>query len=280
MTDDTLSNFTYHPSTNTINLEEYLTVTQLPPPEFTFTTNDDSNDFNLHPTTPELPPQAHLDHEEDPMAVFKPITNKLLKTMAMHQHTQKVSRKRVVDRILHFYDKGVKQFWEVYAGQSNLSKAMSNLGYEITTFDLNSGWNFEKAHHRREFFRLLRKVCPDFVWLAPPCTIWSPLQNLTPRPEEQLHALQCERDYQEHIHLKFTGRVFQEQSDENRDAGVEQPHRALSWKTPTFEKTTSQGHMARVDQCAYGAVLPDEHGILTSTESWTSHYIPVGEITG
>lgn len=82
----------------------------------------------------------------------------------------------MVDRILHFDDKGVKQFWEVYAGQSNLSKAMAKLGYEVTTFDFNSRWNFEKAHHRRESFRLLRRVSPDLAWLAPPCTV----QNLTP----------------------------------------------------------------------------------------------------
>ena len=106
----------------------------------------------------------------------------------------------------------------------------------MVTFDLTSGWNFEKAHHRKELFKLFYKVCPDFVWLAPPCTVWSPLQNLTERTDDQLYALQCERDYQEHVHLKFTDRVFTEQSSNNRDAAVEQPDRALSWKTPTFEK--------------------------------------------
>ena len=188
----------------------------------------------------------------------------------MHHHTEKVSRKRVVDRIMHFYEKGVKQFWEVYAGQSNLSRAMSALGYEVTTFDLNAGWNFEKAHHRREFFKLFRKVCPGFVWLAPPCTVWSPLQSLTPRSDEQLHALQCERDYQEHVHLKFTGRVFQEQLDEGRDSAVEQPDLALSWRTPTFQKLLAKGYRSRLDQCAYGAKLPDEHGNLTYIRKPTS----------
>ena len=270
MTDDTLDNFTYHPDNDTINLEEYLNITQLPPPEFTFTTVDTFPDNDLTNTSPDLSPQPHLDHDEDPTAVFKPVTNKLLKAMAMHHHTEKVSRKRVVDRIMHFYEKGVKQFWEVYAGQSNLSKAMAALGYEVTSFDLNAGWNFEKAHHRREFFKLFRKVCPDFVWLAPPCTVWSPLQSLTPRSDEQLHALQCERDYQEHVHLKFTGRVFEEQLDEGRDSAVEQPDRALSWKTPTFQKLLAKGHRSRLDQCAYGAKLPDEHGNLTYIRKPTS----------
>lgn len=186
--------------------------------------------------------------------------------MAMRQHTQRISRKRIVDRILHFYDKGVKQFWEVYAGQRNLSKAMMNLGYEVTTFDFTTGWNFEKAHHRREFFRLLRKVCPDFVWSAPPCTVWSPLQNLTYRTEEQLYALQCDRDYQEHIHLKFTARVFQEQSDEDRDAGVEElfPGRHLPstrcFKVDTLHKSINVPM----------AVLPDEKGNLLPIRKPTS----------
>ena len=270
MTDETISNFTYEPDADTINLEEYLTTTQLPPPEFTFTTDDNLIELDPYNPQPQSSHQLHLDLEEDPTLIYKPITNKLLKTMAMHQHSQRVSRKRIVDRILHFYDRGVKQFWEVYAGQSNLSKAMSDLGYEITTFDITTGWNFEKAHHRREFFRLLRKVCPDFVWLAPPCTVWSPLQNLTQRTPEQEYALECERDYQEHVHLKFTDRVFEEQSDEGRDAAVEQPRRALSWKRPTFERMLQRGHLAQVDQCAYGAVLPDEHGNLLPIRKPTS----------
>ena len=147
---------------------------------------------------------------------------------------------------------------------------MSALVYEVTTFDLNAGWNFEKAYHRREFFKLFRKVCPDFVWLAPPCTVWSPLQSLTSRSDEQFHALQCERDYQEHVHLKFTGRVFQEQLDEGRDSAVEQPDCSLSWRTPTFQKLLAKGYRSRLDQCAYGAKLPDEHGNLTYIRKPTS----------
>lgn len=43
--------------------------------------------------------------------------------------------------------------------------------------------------------------------------------------------------------MKFTGRVFQEQRDEDRDAAVERPHRALSWRTSSFEEMTENGHM-------------------------------------
>ena len=39
MTDDTIDNFQYQPHSDTITLEEYLHVTQLPPPELTFNTD-------------------------------------------------------------------------------------------------------------------------------------------------------------------------------------------------------------------------------------------------
>ena len=66
----------------------------------------------------------------------------------MRQHTRIISRKRVIGRILHFYDKGVKHFFEVFARQSSLSHAMADLGYEVSIFNLTSGWNFEKADRR------------------------------------------------------------------------------------------------------------------------------------
>jgi len=134
---------------------------------------------------------------------------------------------------------------------------MQASGYQVKTFDLNNGWDFT-IHSN---MKMLRQECPDFVWLAPPCTIWSPLQELTPRTEEQQTALLCERDYQEHVHLKFTRRVFEEQARDDRDAGVEQPARAKSWKTSTFRQMTNKGWMATLDQCAFGATLPDKDGL-------------------
>ena len=184
MTDETISNFTYEPDADTINLEEYLTTTQLPPPEFTFTTDDNFIELDPYNSQPQSSQQLHLDLEEDPTLIYKPITNKLLKTMAMHQHSQRVSRKRIVDRILHFYDRGVKQFWEVYAGQSNLSKAMSDLGYEITTLTSPQGGTLRRliiAVSSFVFFaRFALTSCgwPRLALCGAHCKIWlRELQN-------------------------------------------------------------------------------------------------------
>ena len=175
----------------------------------------------------------------------------------MEQHRQKTA----VEQAMTAHDRSTKQFWEVYSGSGHLSQAMQAYGYQVRTFDLNNGWDFTVHAHRKKFMKMLRQECPDFVWLAPPCTIWSPLQELTPRTPEERQALLCERDYQEHVHLKFTRRVFDEQARDDRDAGVEQPARAKSWKTATFQQMQRKGYMAYLDQCAYGATLPDNYGV-------------------
>ena len=94
-------------------------------------------------------------------------------------------QKAAVEQAMTAHDRSTKQFWEVYSGSGHLSQAMQAYGYQVRTFDLNNGWDFTVHAHRKKFMKMLRQECPDFVWLAPPCTIWSPLQELTPRTPEE-----------------------------------------------------------------------------------------------
>ena len=266
MTDDVIKQTTSDPyflDYDTVNLQQYLEQSNLQPPDFA---------YQQHDTQP--PPtdnsNLHLDNTEDPSTVYKPITNKLLTTISLHHSMEQHKQHKTVEQALRAHDRDNKQFWEVYSGSGHLSKAMQNLGYQVRTFDLNNGWDFTIHGHRKKFMKLLRQECPDFVWLAPPCTIWSPLQELTPRTQEQHTALLCERDYQEHVHLKFTRRVFEEQARDDRDAGVEQPARAKSWKTTTFRLMANKGWMAMLDQCAFGATLPDNDGVDTPIKKPTA----------
>ena len=105
---------------------------------------------------------------------------------------------------------------------ANLSTAMAQAGWEIMSFDYNTGWDFTIGSHRREFLQLLDATCPEFVWMAPPCTIWSNLQNLTPMTPQRQLALQADRDYEENTHLKMCKRAYQKQQREGRHAGFEQ----------------------------------------------------------
>ena len=102
-------------------------------------------------------------------------------------------------------------------------------------------------------------ICPDFVWFAPPCTVWPPLQQLNVDTTAKREALQADRDYQETTYLKMVKRGYQKQQREGRHAGVEQPKNARSWETQTFR--AMDGYDAILDQCQFGAMLPDENGI-------------------
>ena len=56
----------------------------------------------------------------------------------------------------------------------------------VATFSLPE-WDFGKKEVRRTFLDLLRSERPHFVWLAPPCTKWSTMQNLAARsPDAKL----------------------------------------------------------------------------------------------
>ena len=49
--------------------------------------------------------------------------------------------------------------------------------------------------------------------------------------QEQTFALQCERDYEEAVHLKLAEITFVIQYNEGKDAGIEHPAWSKAWDT-------------------------------------------------
>ena len=196
--------------------------------------------------------------EEDATAFRKPITDKLIKSLHMNFGRFQSHRQSALETALHAHQQGKRVFWEVYSGSGNLSDVMQTEGWEVQTFDINNGWDFENSAHRREFLQMLDLVCPEFVWFAPPCTVWSSLQNINVDTEEKKQALQADRDFQENTHLRMCRRGYLKQLREGRHAAIEQPKTAASWRTTTWRSLT--GYDAIFDQCQYGCTLPDENG--------------------
>ncbi|CAE7540759.1 GIP, partial [Symbiodinium necroappetens] len=155
-------------------------------------------------------------------------------------------------------------FWEVYSGSGNLAAAMAARGFQVRTFDLPD-WDFEKPRCCREFMELLDAEMPHVVWLAPPCTPWSPLQNMNVRTDQDHELLEATRDYHHHTHLKFTRRVFLRMSQYGIVV-LEHPLSSRAWTTPAFHDL---GLPVHVDQCALGATLPNLHGIDTPIKKAT-----------
>ena len=240
---------------DTTDLHHYLQQTGHPEPEFVHQAVDEQ------PEPPTQQPDNYdhpLPHTTNTNDVTRPLTDKLLKSIQYHISTTENRRRSAMEQILRAHDHNQLQFWEVYSGTANLAAAMRKKGYVIFTFDLTNGWDFTKGQHRRDFYRLYYSAAPDFFWLAPPCKKWSPLQHLSIRTAAQAEALQAARDHEEHTHLKFTSNIHRRQMQHHRHSIIEQPKPSAAWNTPTFQDTP--GHDCQVDQCQYGATLPDDQG--------------------
>ena len=254
VTTDTCAAITNYEDLNDyISIHEYLLMTNRSPPETAFMEDDSQDQEDSH----DMESYDHI-MDDDPTAVRRPITTKLIKMMHMEFNSFSKKRRETVEQVLHAHEHGKRIFWEVYSGSANLTEAMKAQGWETTSFDYETGWDFDLAHHRREFLQLQDAICPDFVWLSPRCTEWSPLQSLNALTEERKQALQAERDYQEKVHLKMCRRSYLKQRREGRHAALEQPRYAVSWRTKTLRDLP--GHACELDQCQFEVTLPDENG--------------------
>lgn len=126
----------------------------------------------------------------------------------------------------------------------------------VYSFDVNTGWDFDKPEHRNAYYKLLEDVAPDFVWLAPACKKWSKMQALNALTPEQEFALKRDRDYEEAVHLKLAERTFAIQYNEGRDGAIEHPAGYKAWTTKTWSNLP--GWARRLDQCAYGMKIADQ----------------------
>ena len=151
-----------------------------------------------------------------------------------------------------------KLVWEVYAGRGRVSEECAKRGAEVMRFGLDDGWDFSKAKHRRALLDLQHELEPDEIFLSPKCTLWSPMQNINIRTEEDVRDLQ-EKQWQDHeIHLKFCKRLYVQQARNGRHAHIEHPAPSKAWDTPAFKFLP--GMKVTFDQCAYGATTWTDQG--------------------
>ena len=151
-----------------------------------------------------------------------------------------------------------KLVWEVYAGRGRVSEECARSGAEVMRFGLDDGWDFTKAKHRRALLSMQQELEPDEVFISPKCTLWSPMQNINVRNEEDAQALR-EKQWEDHeIHLKFARRLYLQQAKHGRHAHIERPAPSKAWSTPAFKSLP--GMQVTFDQCAYGATTWTDDG--------------------
>ena len=250
MTDDTIENVPdLHDGT--VDFQSYLEQTGRSPGEVLLHV-DDEDIIDVS--------GQDMNYDEDPGAVYKPAGLKLMKSIQNQQQYQLAQQKHMIHQALAVYEKGQLQSWELYSGSGNLSKELANLGHAVLTFDINNGWDFTQRAHQKAFLDLQEQMAPRFVWLAPPCRKWSPLQRLRCREPWQHEVLQAERDVEENTHLRFSKKVYCNQLKRKDHAILESPKPSDSWKTRTFKSMDEQWYKGHLDQCAVGDRLPDHDG--------------------
>ena len=154
---------------------------------------------------------------------------------------------------------------EVYAAKGGLADAMEKLGYKARRFDFPE-WKFELLSHRRRLWQLYIEEAPDIVWIAPPCTLWSPLQTWN-KDLGALEVLWTRRSYDHRTNLSMTRRLYRGQMKRKKIGVVEHPWTSSAWKTPAFKGLG--GHNVDLDQCAFGSTLPNDEGIDTPIQKRT-----------
>ena len=99
------------------------------------------------------------------------------------------------------------------------------------SFGLHNGWDFKVKKYRDKFMELLREHEPDHVFLAPPCGLWSQMQEINCKTQAARDSLTTRRRAHHEVHLQFVRDVYHAQVKGDRHAHVEQPSYARSWKT-------------------------------------------------
>ncbi|CAE7928185.1 GIP [Symbiodinium necroappetens] len=269
MTDEiaTEMSATAAPSFNT--LSEYLADTGRPGPEVAHTVVSNTGAKTGPPQTPILEPKLGVcpgapDHALGQSVAVDtdfclPIPAKLFKSLEIAARQAANAENSVIEQALWTSPSTPMVFWELYSGDAGLSQAMEQLGFQVRTFDLPE-WDFTKARHRSRLLDLYESERPHVVWLAPPYHKWSPLQELTSRDAGQQELLDIERCRHHASHLRLSRRLFRLQLAAGLVAVIEHPLKSRAWTTPAF--STLGGYQVVIDQCAFGACLPDDKGRL------------------
>ena len=139
MTDDTIENVPdLHDGT--IDFQSYLEQTGRSPGEVILHV-DDEDIIDVF--------GQDMNYDEDPGAVYKPVGLKLMKSIQNQQQYQLAQQKHMVHQALAVYEKGHLQSWELYSGSGNLSKELTNLG-----------WDFTQRAHQKAFLDLQEQMAP------------------------------------------------------------------------------------------------------------------------
>ena len=153
-----------------------------------------------------------------------------------------------------------KAFWELYVDRGNLSQEVAQTapGIEVSTFSLPE-WDLDKKSTQETFVNLMKRVAPSHLWLAPPCTLWSPTQELNSRDEMKAQELLRKRQKLVKEQMTFVKQILELAVEIGAYITIEHPERSLMWKTKPFEEMEGYYDVS-LDRCRTGLVSRSSDG--------------------
>ncbi|CAJ1345573.1 unnamed protein product, partial [Effrenium voratum] len=151
-----------------------------------------------------------------------------------------------------FEEEGQPYVLEVFAGKNHITQAFAAKGHDVMEpRDLLLGHDIRVKEVRENILEDIRKFKPKLVWLAPPCTLWSPWTriNYYGRANQLRRLRQRERMFQE-----FAEECARLQRSGGRHIIIENPAQSELRHTPRMMSITKGYHLleCNLDMCAYG----------------------------
>ena len=139
-----------------------------------------------------------------------------------------------------------------------------------TTKPNGVAWDFSLASDRQLAQSMVETEKPTWIIGSPPCTFYSAWnQGINLR---KMHPERVEKLRQEAVkHLHFVAGLYRLQLSEGRHFLHEHPATATSWSDPWIERLLKHPRVSSVisDQCEYGLLTPDAHGMPTPAKKPT-----------
>ena len=152
---------------------------------------------------------------------------------------------------------------ELFAGSAHLTAAFARSGYNVLEpRDIIYGHNMFDPAQQREVFYDIQHLRPKLLWVALPCTKWSPWQRLNYAQRRQ--QLRRERSRQRKL-VRFAADCAWKQLELGNEVIFEHPKSSDMWVEPLLQDFTEPElgiHWGNLDMCRYNLRAVSDGGYL------------------
>ena len=167
--------------------------------------------------------------------------------------------------------------WELFCGKGSLTAQLTRAGLRtLSGVDLVEGpwkWNLADEGILRRVFKLIRDKNIQYVHLGTPCSSFSMALRGAARTRTTENILgdpNLPRDVVANTLVRTTVRIIKYMERLGRYWSLENPLSSLMWKFPGVRELRSSRLFVKLDQCVYGAVIPNEGPCRKSTAILTN----------